>query len=75
MRLRRVPQLPGFAAVHREGLAQALPLFVVPADGALALRVRLDHYLQLVRAELHIAIANGESVGDIAAAAQVRVPF
>ncbi|HEY5857317.1 MAG TPA: hypothetical protein VIW24_25620 [Aldersonia sp.] len=50
-------------------------MFVVPADGALALRVRLDHYLQLVRAELHIAIANGESVGDIAAAAQVRVPF
>ncbi|MDT4989429.1 MAG: hypothetical protein QOI74_3523 [Micromonosporaceae bacterium] len=58
-----------------EGLAQALPLFVVPGDRALTARVRLDHYLQLVRARLHLAINSGTTVDDCAAVARALVPF
>lgn len=58
-----------------EGLAQALPLIVLPNDTDLAARVRLDHYAQLVRAELHLALAAGWSVDDCAAHARDRVPF
>ncbi|KLL10838.1 hypothetical protein [Frankia coriariae] len=58
-----------------EGLAQALPLFVAAADEPLIARVRLDHYLQLVRAELHQAINTGVTVAGCAAHARVRVPF
>jgi hypothetical protein len=58
-----------------EGLAQAMPLFAVPDDQALAARVRLDHYLQLVRAELHVAINAGARVTDCVDHARARVPF
>ena len=58
-----------------EGLAQALPLFVAPDDKALTSRVRLDHYLQLVQAELHIAINADAGVEACAAHARHRVPF
>jgi hypothetical protein len=58
-----------------EGLAQALPLFIAPDDTALVARVRLDHYLQLVRAELHRAINTGASAADCAEYARARVPW
>jgi hypothetical protein len=58
-----------------EGLAQALPLFVAPDDEALITRVRLVHYTQLVRAELHIAVNSGVSIQDCAQHARARVPF
>lgn len=58
-----------------EGLAQALPLFIAPEDQALTARVRLDHYTQLVRAELHLAINSGEPAEDCAAHARFRVPW
>jgi hypothetical protein len=58
-----------------EGLAQALPLFVAPDDTALVTRVRLDHYLQLVRAELHLAVNSGATVRECAEHAHARVPF
>jgi len=58
-----------------EGLAQALPLFVTPEDQALIARVRLDHYLQLVRAELHLAVNSGSAIPDCVDHARVRVPF
>ncbi len=58
-----------------EGLAQALPLFTTPDDEPLTARIRLDHYLQLVRAELHRAINTGVSVADCVAHARDRVPF
>ncbi len=38
-------------------------------------RVRLDHYLQLVRAELHQAINAGATVQECAEHARARVPF
>lgn len=58
-----------------EGLAEALPLFIAPDDEALAASVRLDHYLHLVRAELHLAINAGASLDDCVRHARARVPF
>lgn len=58
-----------------EGLAQALPLFVIPHDPQLQTRVRLKHYLQLVRSELHLAVNDGVSIAECVAHAQRRVPF
>lgn len=57
------------------GLAQALPLFVRPEDQPLIARVRLAHYLELVRAKLHLAINDGVSVPDCVALARKYVPF
>lgn len=58
-----------------EGMAQALPLLVTPEDKGLAARVRLDHYRQLVRAELHLAINSGASITSCIQHAQMRMPF
>jgi hypothetical protein len=58
-----------------EGLAQAMPLFTSPADLAVVTRVRIEHYQQLVRAELHLAINAGVSVAECAAHAQGRIPW
>jgi hypothetical protein len=58
-----------------EGLAQALPLFVQPTDQLLTARVRLAHYVELVRAQLHIAINDGTPIADCIAFAKSHVPF
>ncbi|MCD5313414.1 hypothetical protein [Kineosporia babensis] len=58
-----------------EGLAQALPLFVTPSDAALVARVRLAHYLQLVRGELHLAVNAGVPLIECANHARARVPY
>ncbi len=58
-----------------EGLAQAMPLFLAPDDRQVIARVRLTHYLQLVRAELHQAINQGVSIAECADHARSRVPF
>ncbi|WP_245627773.1 hypothetical protein [Actinomadura oligospora] len=58
-----------------EGLAQALPLFVAPDDPMLRTRVRFDHYNQLVRAGLHLALNDGASIGELAAQARRDLPW
>ncbi|NKY54384.1 hypothetical protein [Nocardia vermiculata] len=58
-----------------EGLAQAMPLFVAPDDENLTTRVRLDHYHQLVRGRLHLALAAGEPILDLAERARRSVPY
>ena len=58
-----------------EGLGQALPLFAAPDDKQLATRVRVDHYTQLVRAALHIALNTGSSISQCADYARDRVPY
>jgi hypothetical protein len=58
-----------------EGLAQALPLFVAPDDELLVTRTRFDHYNQLVRAELHIALNQGASIAELADHARFRMPW
>jgi hypothetical protein len=58
-----------------EGLAQALPLFARPNDQPLIARVRLAHYIELVRAKLHLAINDGDSISDCLTLAKTRAPF
>jgi hypothetical protein len=58
-----------------EGLAQAMPLFIIPNDEILIARVRLDHYTQLVRAEIHVALNAGSSIDACARHAAERVPW
>lgn len=58
-----------------EGLAQVLPLVVAPDDPELAACVRLDHYLGLVRGNLHVAINRGDSIQDCADYARIHVPY
>jgi hypothetical protein len=58
-----------------EGLAQAFPMFVCLEDDQLIARVRLAHFTQLVRAELHIAINDGWSVEQCIDLARSRAPF
>ncbi|TDD67444.1 hypothetical protein E1293_38060 [Actinomadura darangshiensis] len=58
-----------------EGLAQALPLFIAPDDELLGARTRFDHYSQLVRAELHIALNQGASIAELADHARYRMPW
>jgi hypothetical protein len=58
-----------------EGLAQALPLFVVPDDELAIARVRLIHYTQLVLAELHLAINRGQTIEACLDQAKERIPF
>ncbi|HEV2375226.1 MAG TPA: hypothetical protein VGS19_24085 [Streptosporangiaceae bacterium] len=65
-------------ALHQvllEGLAQAMPLFITPDNEVLIARVRLVHYTQLVRAELHLAINSGASIDECAAHALSRAPW
>lgn len=58
-----------------EGLAQALPLFVIPEDQRAMARLSFVHYTQLVRAELHRMINAGTSVDDCVARARSLLPF
>jgi hypothetical protein len=58
-----------------EGLGQVLPLIVEPDNELVRTRVRLDHYLQLVRAELHILINSGAPATACRDHALRRVPF
>jgi hypothetical protein len=58
-----------------EGLAQAMPLFVLPDDEFLTARVRLEHYTQLVRAELHLAVNAGTPAAACLRHALDQVPW
>lgn len=71
----RLLSVHGPTQVLLEGLAQALPLFVAADDPVLVARVLLDHYFQLVRSELHLAVNSGASIGTCVAHARARVPF
>jgi hypothetical protein len=71
----RLQSVHGPQEIASEGLAQAMPLFVAPDDPELTSCVHLDHYLQLVRGNLHLAINRGDSIEDCAAYARQGVPF
>jgi hypothetical protein len=58
-----------------EGLAQTLPLFVSPDDEAVITNLRMGHYLQLVRAQLHLAVNRGDSLESLVAYARDHAPF
>lgn len=72
------PRLLSIHCPHQvlfEGLGQALPLIADPDNELIRARVRLDHYLQLVRAELHVLINDGDSAMMCRDHALRRVPF
>lgn len=71
----RITSVHAQQQVLLEGLAQALPLFVRPADQPLITRVRLAHYVELVRSKLHIALNSGVPIGDCLAIAKSHVPY
>lgn len=58
-----------------EGLAQVLPLAVCPDDALVRARTRVDHFTQLISAELHVMINAGASATDCRDVAVARVPF
>ena len=58
-----------------EGLAQVLPLAARPEDPLVRARTRLDHYTQLVSAELHLMVNAGVSASACRDHALARVPF
>jgi hypothetical protein len=65
-------------ALHQvllEGLAEAMPLFITPDDEILIARVRLAHYTQLVKSEMHLLVNSGVSIEECAAHAITRVPW
>ncbi|UGT61339.1 hypothetical protein [Nocardia asteroides] len=71
----RLLSVHGPQQVLLEGWAQAMPLFVAADDRQLATRVRLDHYTQLVRAELHLRLESGVPIERCADLARRRVPW
>ncbi|WP_433786952.1 hypothetical protein ACQPX6_08920 [Actinomycetospora sp. CA-101289] len=58
-----------------EGLAQVLPLVASPDDPLVRARTRLDHYVQLVNAELHLMVNAGASASVCRDHALSRLPF
>lgn len=71
----RLSSVHGPQQVLLEGLAQAFPMFIAPDDDALITRVRIDHYLQLVRSELHLMLNSGAPIEECADHARSRVPW
>ncbi|WP_024800564.1 hypothetical protein [Nocardia sp. BMG51109] len=71
----RLLSVHGPQQVLLEGWAQAMPLFIAPDDDALVARVRIDHYTQLVRSELQLAVNAGTPTEECARHARDRVPW
>lgn len=71
----RLSSVHGPQQVLLEGLAQAMPLFVTPDDEALVARVRVDHYIQLVRGETQLLLNAGRPVEECVEHACSRVPW
>ncbi|BCJ55073.1 hypothetical protein Asp14428_65480 [Actinoplanes sp. NBRC 14428] len=58
-----------------EGLAQALPLFVIPNDQRAMARLSFVHYSHLVRADLHRLVNAGCSIEECLARARSLAPY
>jgi hypothetical protein len=71
----RMTSIHALHQVLLEGLAEAMPLFIVPDDEILTARVRLAHYTQLVKSELHLSINSGVPIEECATYAVARVPW
>lgn len=57
-----------------EGLAQFLPIAARPTDPLQQATTRLELYIQLVRAELHININSGQTAAECIRIAKARAP-
>ncbi len=72
---------PRILAVHCphqvlfEGLAQILPWVASPDDEIIRARTRLDHFMNLVRGQIHILVNNGATAADCRDLARRQVPW
>lgn len=72
---------PRILAVHCshqvlfEGLAQVLPWIASPEDEIVVARTRVDHFMNLVRGQLHILINSGTAAADCRDLAHRQVPW
>jgi hypothetical protein len=72
---------PRILAVHCphqvlfEGLAQVLPWVVSPDDEIIGTRTRVDHFMNLVRGQLHIQVNSGATAADCRDVARRQVPW
>ena len=71
----RVLMIHGPHQVSFEGLAQMLPLAIGADDERVIAQIRLEHYTQLVRSELHVLVNAGASARACRDHAAARVPF
>jgi hypothetical protein len=72
---------PRILAVHCphqvlfEGLAQVLPWVASPDDEIICARTRVDHFMNLVRGQLHILVNSGATAADCRDMARRQVPW
>ncbi|MGH3806631.1 MAG: hypothetical protein ACRDRU_08360 [Pseudonocardiaceae bacterium] len=72
---------PRILAVHCphqilfEGLAQVLPWIASPDDEIVVARTRIDHFMNLIRGQIHILINSGVTAADCRDLAHHRVPW
>ena len=72
---------PRILAVHCphqilfEGLAQVLPWIVSPDDEVVVARTRIDHFMNLLRSQIHILINSGATAADCRDLAHRQVPW
>jgi hypothetical protein len=72
---------PRILAVHCphqvlfEGLAQILPWVASPDDEIICARTRIDHFMNLVRGQIHILVNNGATTADCRDLARRQVPW
>ncbi len=71
----RLMSVHGPHQVAFEGLAQMLPLAIGVEDERVLAQIRLVHYTQLVRAELHVLLNSGATARTCRDHAADRVPF
>jgi hypothetical protein len=77
----RAVEWPKILAVHCphqilfEGLAQVLPWIASPDDEVVIARTRIDHFMNLVRGQIHILINSGATAADCRNLAQRQVPW
>ncbi|MGH3820242.1 MAG: hypothetical protein ACRDRE_21330 [Pseudonocardiaceae bacterium] len=72
---------PRILAVHCphqilfEGLAQVLPWIASPDDEIVVARTRIDHFMNLIRGQIHILINSGVTAADCRDLAHHQVPW
>jgi hypothetical protein len=72
---------PRILAVHCphqilfEGLAQVLPWIALPDDEIMIARTRIDHFMNLVRGQIHILVNSGTTAVDCRDLARRQVPW
>ncbi|MDQ3763542.1 MAG: hypothetical protein M3460_18510 [Actinomycetota bacterium] len=76
-----IVEWPRILAVHCphqilfEGLAQILPWMASPDDEVIVARTRVDHFMNLIRGQIHILVNSGATAADCRDVARRQVPW